>query len=208
MVGNILICCIASGAIGVRHNQSSPLPVRCLSSHPARFKVTLPWHWLPAPLVTPCLAQKRAAQYFFQAQRSTMRTTVDAATPIRRPISQVGTPPTNFNRRTSRTWRMVVLSAGIRSLLWNSQRSGPESASRGTRHPERDHLGMVGDIISNGGRDHQQAKDCSAPPQAQCRAHCPLSRPTAGWTFGIQGGSEQGGYHSGIARSSPLSRHE
>jgi hypothetical protein len=27
------------------------------------------------------------------------------------------TPPTNFSRSTSRTWRMVVLSAGIRSLL-------------------------------------------------------------------------------------------
>src|SRR6266508_1233751 len=44
--------------------------------------------------------------------------------------------------------------------LWNNQRSGPESAS--TRHPGRDHLGMVGDIISewrarssrNGGRHH------------------------------------------------------
>src|SRR6478672_8717444 len=74
--------------------------------------------------------------------------TVDAATPIRRAISRIGTPPTNFNRRTSRTWRMIVLSAGIRSLLWNSQRRGPESASRGTCHPERDHPGMVGDIIS------------------------------------------------------------
>src|SRR5262249_25924770 len=57
---------------------------------------------------------------------------------------------------------MVVLSAGIRSLPWNSQRSGPESASRGTRATGRDHPGMVGDIISerwarssrNGGRHH------------------------------------------------------
>src|SRR4249920_3031 len=73
---------------------------------------------------------------------------VDAATPIRRAISRIGTPPTNFNRRTSRTWRMIVLSAGIRSLLWNSQRRGPESAGRGTCHPGRDHPGMVGDIIS------------------------------------------------------------
>jgi hypothetical protein len=40
------------------------------------------------------------------------------------------------------------LSAGIRSLLWNSQRRGPESAGRGTCHPGRDHPGMVGDIIS------------------------------------------------------------
>ena len=70
------------------------------------------------------------------------------ATPIRRAISRIGTPPTNFNRRTSRTWRMIVLSAGIRPLLWNSQRRGSESASRGTCHPGRDHPGMVGDIIS------------------------------------------------------------
>src|ERR1700730_18218166 len=40
--------------------------------------------------------------------------TVDAATPFRRAISRIDTPPTNFNRRTSRTWRMIVLSAGIR----------------------------------------------------------------------------------------------
>src|SRR5205085_10525316 len=39
-------------------------------------------------------------------------------TPVRRAISRIGTLPTNFNRRTSRTWRMIVLSAGIRSLLW------------------------------------------------------------------------------------------
>src|ERR1700720_4563679 len=71
-------------------------------------------------------------------------------------ISRIGTPPTNFNRRTSRTWRMIVLSAGIRSLLWNSQRRGPESASRGhlpsrarsSRNGGRHHLGTVGGIIS------------------------------------------------------------
>src|SRR5579871_1690775 len=94
-------------------------------------------------------------------KRLSVARTVDAATPIRRAISRVGTPPTNFNRRTSRTWRMVVLSAGIRSSF-GSQRSGPESASRGTRPPGRDHSGMAGDIISerwaelsrNGGRHH------------------------------------------------------
>src|SRR6202043_1016438 len=79
-----------------------------------------------------------------------------AATPSPRAISRIGTPPTNFNRRTSRTWRMIVLSAGIRSLLWNSQRRGPESASRGhlpsrarsSRNGGRHHLGTVGGIIS------------------------------------------------------------
>lgn len=43
--------------------------------------------------------------------------------------------PTNFNRRTSRTWRMVVLSARIRAPPSESRKSGPESASRGTRPP-------------------------------------------------------------------------
>src|SRR5947199_5335300 len=51
-------------------------------------------------------------------KRLSVTRTVDAATPIRRAISRIGTAPTNFNRRTSRTWRMVVLSAGIGSLLW------------------------------------------------------------------------------------------
>ena len=65
------------------------------------------------------------------------------------------TPPTNFNRSTSRTWRMVVLSAGIRSLLRKTRRSGPESASRGTHPPARSsrnggrhYPGMTGEIIS------------------------------------------------------------
>src|SRR5436309_14909026 len=88
--------------------------------------------------------------------------TVDAATPIRRAISRVGTPPTNFNRRTSRTWRMVVLSAGIRSLLWTAKGADlsrpaeapdppgeiiPEWWATSSRNGGRDHLGI-------GGRHH------------------------------------------------------
>jgi hypothetical protein len=42
-------------------------------------------------------------------------------------------------------WSFSLLASG--PSLWTSQRSGPESASRGTR-PGRDHPGMVGDIIS------------------------------------------------------------
>jgi hypothetical protein len=83
--------------------------------------------------------------------------TVDGATPTRRAISRVGTPPTNSNRRTSRTWRMVVLSAGRQSLPRQSDGGSLESASRGEIIPEwrarsfrnggRDHLGIVGGII-------------------------------------------------------------
>src|SRR5215204_2238388 len=71
-----------------------------------------------------------------------------------RAISRVATPPTNFSRSTSRTWHMVVLSAGIRSLL-RKEGARPESASRGTRprarssrNGGRHHLGTVGEIIS------------------------------------------------------------
>jgi hypothetical protein len=61
-------------------------------------------------------------------------------------------PPAAATR--PRTWRIVVLSAGIRVPPSESRRSGPESASRGTPPP--------GEIIPewwatssrNGGRDH------------------------------------------------------
>src|SRR5262249_28509870 len=81
--------------------------------------------------------------------------TVDAATPIRRAISRVGTPPTNFNRSTSRTWCMAVLSAGIRSLLRKAEGADlsrpaetPAPRARSSRNGGRDHLGKVGELIS------------------------------------------------------------
>src|SRR3984893_650541 len=46
------------------------------------------------------------------------------------------------------SWPLAARAQQPAMLLWNSQRSGPESASRGTCHPGRDHPGMVGDIIS------------------------------------------------------------
>src|SRR2546429_7246900 len=74
---------------------------------------------------------------------------------IRRAISRIGTPPTNFNRRTSRTWRMIVLSAGIRSLLWTAKGAdlsrpaeAPDPRARSSRNGGRHHLGTVGEIIS------------------------------------------------------------
>jgi hypothetical protein len=75
--------------------------------------------------------------------------TVDAATPIRRAISRIGTPPTNFNPKN------FAHLAHDRSLCWHpglsfgtAKGARPESASRGTCHPGRYHPGMVGDIIS------------------------------------------------------------
>jgi len=100
-------------------------------------------------------------------KRLTVARTVDAATPIRRAISPVDTPPTNLSRSTSRTWRMVVLSAGIRSLLRKSKGAdlsrpaeAPAPRARSSRNGGRHHLGTVGEIISerwaasswNGGR--------------------------------------------------------
>src|SRR5438552_17649311 len=88
-------------------------------------------------------------------ERLSVTRTVDAATPIRRAISRIGTPPTNFNRRTSRTWRMAVLSAGIRSLLRKAEGAdlsrpaeAPNPRARSSRNGGRHHLGTVGEIIS------------------------------------------------------------
>jgi hypothetical protein len=42
--------------------------------------------------------------------------TVDAAMPARRAISRFATPLTNFNRKISRTWRVIVLSVDPNEL--------------------------------------------------------------------------------------------
>src|SRR5207302_2646395 len=57
------------------------------------------------------------------ASRFNVNRTVDGATPTRRAISLSPTPAV-IRRSTSRTWRIVVLSAGIRSPV-QSQRGGP-----------------------------------------------------------------------------------
>src|SRR5882672_3150907 len=81
--------------------------------------------------------------------------TVEGATPTRRAISWFDKSPTNFNRRTSRTWRIVVLSAGIRYLPWTAKGAdlsrpaeAPTTRAKSSRNGGRDHLGMVGGIIS------------------------------------------------------------
>ena len=76
-------------------------------------------------------------------------------------------PPTNFNRRTSRTWRMVVLSAGTPRSSLASQGNGPESASRRTSIPERHR--MTGDIISEQRVDSFRPRQRGSIPSSLCR---------------------------------------
>jgi hypothetical protein len=54
----------------------------------------------------------------------------DGATPARRAISLSPTPAV-VKRSTSRTWRIVVLSAGIRSPRAKAKGADPNRASRG-----------------------------------------------------------------------------
>src|SRR5580700_10328680 len=95
------------------------------------------------------------------ASRFNVNRTVDGATPTRRAISLSPTPAV-VKRSTSRTWRIVVLSAGIRSPVQKPKERtliGPAEAPLTGRH----HPGMPGEIISehrptsnrNGGRHHR-----------------------------------------------------
>jgi hypothetical protein len=52
-----------------------------------------------------------------------------------------------FETFTPRTWRMAILSAGIRSLLRKAE-GADLSRPAEAPDPGRDHPGMVGDIIS------------------------------------------------------------
>jgi hypothetical protein len=58
------------------------------------------------------------------ASRFRVSRTVEGATPTRRAISLPETPAA-FNRSTSRTWRIAILSAGIVPSRGKSQWSGP-----------------------------------------------------------------------------------
>src|SRR5882672_340078 len=87
-------------------------------------------------------------------KRLSVARTVEGATPTRRAISWFDKSPTNFNRRTSRTWRIVVLSAGIRYLLWTAKGAdlsrpaeAPTTRAKSSRNGGRNYLGMAGDII-------------------------------------------------------------
>jgi hypothetical protein len=67
-----------------------------------------------------------------------------------------------IKRSTSRTWRIAILSAGIRSPVQKAKGADPNRASRGAAYPgeiipecrakssrnaERDQIGTLGDII-------------------------------------------------------------
>src|SRR6185437_8151828 len=88
------------------------------------------------------------------SKRLTVARTVEAAIPTRRAISRSGTSPTNFRRRISRTWRIVVLSAGIHPSLGNpKERTGVgqqrhPARAISSRNRGRDYFGTVGGIIS------------------------------------------------------------
>jgi hypothetical protein len=101
-------------------------------------------------------------------------------------VRWIGTPPTNFNRSTSRTWRMVVLSAGIRSLLWTAK-GADLSRPAEAPHPGRDHPGMVGDIISErwarssrNGWAASSRNDGRLAPESACGAACQNGRIRSG----------------------------
>src|SRR6516162_2657325 len=89
------------------------------------------------------------------ASRFNVNRTVDAATPTRRAISLSPTPAV-LKRSTSRTWRIVVLSAGIRSPVQKPKGrtlTGPEETllNRATsnRNGGRHHRGFASDFPRN-----------------------------------------------------------
>jgi len=93
------------------------------------------------------------------ANRCSVNRMVDGARLSRRAISLPDTPAA-VKRSTSRTWRIAVLSASIRSSSAQSQRADPKRASRGavstppiratsSRNGGRNHLGTPSDIKSD-----------------------------------------------------------
>src|SRR4051794_36959636 len=86
--------------------------------------------------------------------RFNVNRTVDGATPTRRAISLSPTP-TVVKRSTSRTWRIVVLSAGIRSPVQKPKKrtligpaEAPSNRATSSRNGGRNHLGTPSEIKS------------------------------------------------------------
>src|SRR4051794_7399804 len=86
--------------------------------------------------------------------RFNVNRTVDGATPTRRAISLSPTP-TVIKRSTSRTWRIVVLSAGIRSPVQKPKKrtligpaEAPSNRATSSRNGGRNHLGTPSEIKS------------------------------------------------------------
>jgi hypothetical protein len=114
------------------------------------------------------------------ASRFKVNRIVDGATPTRRAISLSPTPAV-LKRSTSRTWRIAVLFAGIRSPVQKPKErtligpaEAPPTRATSSRNAGRHHPGMPGDIIlerrarsnRNAGRDHRGfASDFPRNPQ-------------------------------------------
>jgi hypothetical protein len=105
------------------------------------------------------------------ASRFKVNRTVDGATPIRRAISLSPTP-TVVKRSTSRTWRIVVLSAGIRSpvqkpkertLIWPAE----APRARSSRNGGRNHLGTPSKIKSERWATSSRIRGRLPPESAQ-----------------------------------------
>jgi hypothetical protein len=96
-------------------------------------------------------ASKKRSQ---NASRFNVNRTVDGATPTRRAISLRPTSAV-LKRSTSRTWRIVVLSAGIRSPMQKAKGADPNrpaetplNRATSSRNAGRNHLGTPSEIKS------------------------------------------------------------
>src|SRR5438045_6562186 len=120
-----------------------------------RFRRHQNWGCTTAPgrvlsVISPGNGQLNPAR----ASRFNVNRTVDGATPTRRAISLSPTPAA-VKRSTSRTWRIVVLSAGIRSPVQKPKErtligpaEAPSNRARSSRNGGRNHLGTPSEIKS------------------------------------------------------------
>jgi hypothetical protein len=132
------------------------VPIRlgtCVSGHDA---------WGPWPNGTGNVGQNRTEPFVLNDRRLIHRPPIkrpirqiDVVMPDRQPAIGIIDQPLarqrtgDLVRFQTRSWRIAVLSAGIRSLLWNSQRNGPRVGPAETpATPGRDNPGMTDEIIS------------------------------------------------------------
>src|SRR6516164_8918806 len=118
------------------------------------------------------------------ASRFKVNRTVDGETPTRRAISLSPTPAV-LKRSTSRTWRIVVLSAGIHSPMQKPKERtliGPAEAplnrATSSRNGGRNHLGTPSDIKSEWWATSSRIRGRLRPESADMKRR--LERKTAG----------------------------
>src|SRR6516164_5673290 len=114
------------------------------------------------------------------ASRFKVNRTVDGETPTRRAISLSPTPAV-LKRSTSRTWRIVVLSAGIHSPMQKPKERtliGPAEAplnrATSSRNGGRNHLGTPSDIKSEWWATSSRIRGRLPPESALC---CTAAKP-------------------------------